>query len=208
MNVVVDTQALFSSFVSEVGPARQLVDIWRGGGVTLCVSPEIMEEYFSVMVRLGVGGLPEMEEWLEIFRRQSHMRHVAPREHCNAVLHEPSDDKFVDCAVAAGAVAVIAGSRHLLLLRRFRGVLMLSPADFMYRYRNRSLGRVGVASSAVEREPAAVPAVDLAEGADPAGPTAMIPSPSPRGSVRESIAARFAGWRKGGGGTEEERGKG
>ncbi len=205
MKVVIDTQAFFSSFVSEIGPARQLVDLWRAGGVTLCVSPGIMEEYFAVMARLGIGGLPEMEEWLEIFRCQSHMLHVTPREHFNAVVHEPADDKFVDCAVAAEAVAVVAGGRHLLLLRRFRGILMLSPADFMYRYRNGSFTRHG--GKPEEREtgpPGVVVAGEPISGENPAAPT-----PAASGAnVRDSLAARLAGWRKMRDASEEKGGRG
>ncbi len=205
MKVVVDTQAFLSSFVSEIGPARQLVDLWRAGGVTLCVSPAIMEEYFSVMARLGIGGLPEMEEWLDVFRRQSHMLHVAPREHFNAVVHEPADDKFVDCAVAAKAVAVVAGGRHLLLLRRFRGILLLSPADFMYRYRNGSFARHGGKPQERETSPSgAVVAEETVSGEKPAAP-----APAASGTnVKDSLAARLGGWRKVRDASEEKGGRG
>jgi len=44
---------------------------------------------------------------------------------------DPDDDKFVECAVVAGARTVVSGDRHLLRLREYRGIRMMSPAEFI-----------------------------------------------------------------------------
>lgn len=43
----------------------------------------------------------------------------------------PSDDKFLECALAARAEAIISGDRHLLALGEFRGIPILTPAEWL-----------------------------------------------------------------------------
>jgi hypothetical protein len=48
------------------------------------------------------------------------------------VIHEdPSDDSFLRCAVAANVRFIISGDRHLLKLKTYRRIKILSPADFL-----------------------------------------------------------------------------
>ena len=45
---------------------------------------------------------------------------------------DPDDDKVLECAAAAGATHVVTGDRrHLLPLGSFRGIAILSAADFL-----------------------------------------------------------------------------
>lgn len=45
---------------------------------------------------------------------------------------DPGDDKVVECAVAAGATHVITGdARHLLPLRMYKSISIMSPAEFL-----------------------------------------------------------------------------
>jgi uncharacterized protein len=45
---------------------------------------------------------------------------------------DPSDDMFLRCAVAAGAKYIISGDRHLLQLKSYKRIKILSPAEFLY----------------------------------------------------------------------------
>jgi len=49
-----------------------------------------------------------------------------------AIPADPDDDKVLECAVTAGATHVITGDRrHLLPLRTFQGISILTAADFL-----------------------------------------------------------------------------
>jgi predicted nucleic acid-binding protein len=52
MNVVVDTNIFVSSFFG--GHPRKIIDRWKEGRITLCLTREIINEYTSVLVRLGL----------------------------------------------------------------------------------------------------------------------------------------------------------
>jgi len=46
---------------------------------------------------------------------------------------DPDDDKFIECAVVAGAEVIVSGDHHLLDLGEAEGVRVLSAAEFLSR---------------------------------------------------------------------------
>jgi uncharacterized protein len=46
---------------------------------------------------------------------------------------DPSDDEFVECAVAGKARVIISGDKDLLSIGRYRKTLIQSPAQFLER---------------------------------------------------------------------------
>lgn len=52
-----------------------------------------------------------------------------------AVAADPDDDKFVECAVVAGARIIVSGDSHLLALGKCEEIEMLSAAQFLERFR-------------------------------------------------------------------------
>jgi putative PIN family toxin of toxin-antitoxin system len=50
-----------------------------------------------------------------------------------AVADDPDDDKFIECASVAGASAVVSGDHHLLELGSYKGIPILSAAEFLTR---------------------------------------------------------------------------
>jgi putative PIN family toxin of toxin-antitoxin system len=58
-------------------------------------------------------------------------RMVSPTNNVRAVAADPDDDIVLECAAAAAADAIITGDKHLLALRQWRGISILSPAQFL-----------------------------------------------------------------------------
>jgi putative PIN family toxin of toxin-antitoxin system len=50
------------------------------------------------------------------------------------VADDPDDDKFVECALLAGASVIVSGDHHLLELEEHEGIQILSAADFLARF--------------------------------------------------------------------------
>ena len=44
---------------------------------------------------------------------------------------DPTDDRILECAVAASAEVLVSGDTHLLRLGGFRGILIQRVADFL-----------------------------------------------------------------------------
>ena len=56
---------------------------------------------------------------------------VDPQERVHIILADDSDNRILECAVAAGAEFIVTGDAHLLDLHSFREVRILSPRQFI-----------------------------------------------------------------------------
>jgi len=53
------------------------------------------------------------------------------KEIFNLAKENPSDDKFLSCALSSGAPFIISGNKHLLKLKEFQKVSIISPRKFL-----------------------------------------------------------------------------
>jgi putative PIN family toxin of toxin-antitoxin system len=63
------------------------------------------------------------------------LRRVSARVEITGELHvvadDPDDDKFVECALVAGASVIVSGDHHLLELGRHETIRVLSATEFV-----------------------------------------------------------------------------
>lgn len=124
--VVLDTNVLVSALINRAGKPGHVLDMALEGAVEIVVSPSILAEYEDV---LGRGKFPFTRETVRaiIDRIRDVASEVAPVDAIHAS-SDPGDDKFLECAAAAGAEAIITGNtRHFP--KRFRDVRILTPAQ-------------------------------------------------------------------------------
>jgi len=135
MQVVLDTNVLVSSALATRGASAQLVRLWREReAFTLLVSPAILAEYRRVLAYPDVQrrhGLTA-EQIDELIGRLSETAVlVEPADEERVVAADPSDDKFIACAVAGHADAIVSGDPHLRDIKMYRGIPILTPAAFL-----------------------------------------------------------------------------
>ena len=70
-------------------------------------------------------------------------KRAAPIETLDVVKGDASDNRIVECAVAAGSDVIVSGDKHLLGLGSFRGIEVMTVSDFL----QRGLGRCALESS-------------------------------------------------------------
>lgn len=46
---------------------------------------------------------------------------------------DPFDNHFLACALSSGASFIVSGNKHLLSLKNFKGIPILSPQQFLKR---------------------------------------------------------------------------
>jgi len=51
------------------------------------------------------------------------------------VKEDPADNHFLACALISGADFIISGDKHLLSLKQFQGIPILSPKEFLKNYK-------------------------------------------------------------------------
>jgi len=131
VRVVVDTNVFISSLLNSEGNPRKIIDLWRFEKITLCLSKEIVAEYFAVLERFGMSEEPEGEELVQLFQKRYNQVFLASIPAISAISKDPADEKFIACAVAAEAKYIISGDQHLLNLKVFEGIRILSPTEFL-----------------------------------------------------------------------------
>lgn len=132
MNVVLDTNVFVSSFLG--GPPRQIVDLWKQGAITLCLSAPIVDEYVEVLARLGVADDRDLKDLLRFFAEGRGVLFAAQTPTLDVVKADPDDNRFLECAVALKAECVVSGDKALLAVKDYCGIKVLSPRDFLKSY--------------------------------------------------------------------------
>jgi len=129
MRVVIDTNIFVSSFLG--GNPRKIVDLWKSGTLTLCLSKEILEEYAEVLGRMGLEGSSEIKELLDLFSSAPNILFTSKTPEVHAVPDDPNDDKFIACALALGAEVIITGDKTLKAVGSYGDIRISSPSRFL-----------------------------------------------------------------------------
>lgn len=134
--VVLDTNVLVSAFGWD-GPERRLYRLARDGSLRAATSPELLAELERVL-SYPKFGLDSAE--IDAITREvkSTSTVVASARRIEAVPEDPSDDRVLECAVAADAEWIVSGDHHLLALDSFEGISIVETVTLL-----EQLGRTG-----------------------------------------------------------------
>lgn len=77
--------------------------------------------------------MPYFEEVLNDVLSLS-LRVPEPLNILNVVVQDPSDDIFLACALVASADYIVSGDKHLLDLKNFAGIPILTPRQCLYHF--------------------------------------------------------------------------
>ena len=113
--VVIDTNCLLQ-IISKKSPYRPIWDAFLTGRYDLCVSNEILDEYQEI---LGQQITPTIAENLVLLiLNKSNVRLIEPHFRMELIKADPDDNKFVDCAFAAGADYLVTEDNHFNILKK------------------------------------------------------------------------------------------
>lgn len=126
--LVLDTNVLLVS-VSERSRYHYVFDAFRRKRYTLCLTTDIVLEYHEVLARHM--GRATADAVLANFGAARNVDWVTRYFRWQMIVADPDDDKFVDCAVAAGA-AILTEDRHFDAAKAvaFPPVQIISVSDF------------------------------------------------------------------------------
>ncbi len=129
MKVVIDTNVFVSSFFG--GNPKRIVDLWKKEKITLCLSNAVLDEYIDVLGRIGMKDEAELEELLSFFSKGFNILFTTKTPKIKIVKNDPDDDKFIECAAALKADVVITGDREVLAIKKYAGIRILTPQQFL-----------------------------------------------------------------------------
>jgi uncharacterized protein len=128
MRVVIDTNIFISSFFG--GYPKRIIDLWKSGGITLCLTNEIIKEYIDVLRRMDFADTREFHELLLLFKKQFNCSYTAKAVSLQ-VCKDRDDDKFLEAAVSLHAKFIISGDKHLKSIAKYADIVILSPREFI-----------------------------------------------------------------------------
>lgn len=127
--IVADTNIFISAY-NYHGKPEQFLLLPQLGLVKLFISPEILNEFKRI--NRHKMGWSEEKIRQTLFHIGSYSELTYPAISLNIVKDDPSDDRILECAVAAGADFIVTGDeKHLLKLKQFQGIKIIRPAKFL-----------------------------------------------------------------------------
>jgi putative PIN family toxin of toxin-antitoxin system len=128
--VVLDTNVLISALLFR-GLSSRLIPLWQKGKVTILVSSEVLKEYLRVLAYPKFElAAQEIKALIEI-ELLPFVDAVKVKSKIGVIVKDPSDDKFLELAVDGKADFLISHDKHLLGLGVFKGIKILSVAEFL-----------------------------------------------------------------------------
>jgi putative PIN family toxin of toxin-antitoxin system len=125
VRIVLDTNVLMSA-VFFGGAPLEILRAWRKGRVKLLASAAILEEYSRVVDELGRRyPLEAARSVVALVSERAVI--VEGGDVGDLRCDDPDDLKFLACAVAGKADAVVSGDKHLLRLRAVARIPILTP---------------------------------------------------------------------------------
>lgn len=130
IRVVIDTNVIVSGILFG-GIPGELIPLWKSGRIKPLASKKIIDEYIKVLA------YPKFElsetEINYIFYNEilTYFDIIQTKDTPVIIKVDPSDDKFIHCAKAGKAIAIISGDQHLLNLKTYQKIKILTPAKFL-----------------------------------------------------------------------------
>lgn len=112
--VVLDTNCLVQ-MLSVHSPYRPAWQAFREGKYELCVSNEILEEYQEIIGRVANEAVAH--NIVNAIVRSPYTRFFTPHFRFRLIEQDPDDNKFVDCAIVAGADYIVSEDAHFRTLK-------------------------------------------------------------------------------------------
>jgi putative PIN family toxin of toxin-antitoxin system len=133
MRVVIDTNALVSRLLlAQSVPARAVDRALKG--MEVVVSEATVEELADVLAREKWNRYVSVEDRQEFIRRLLQICTLVPVLSEIDDCPDPTDNRFLALALDVSARVIVTGDRDLLALHPWRGVEILTPAEFLGRF--------------------------------------------------------------------------
>lgn len=112
--VVLDTNCLVQ-MISVHSPYRPAWQAFRDGKYILCVSNDILNEYLEILERVSNESVAH--NIVNAIERSPYTRKLDPHYRFRLIEQDVDDNKFVDCAIIAGADYIVSEDSHFNVLK-------------------------------------------------------------------------------------------
>lgn len=127
--IVLDSNVVISAFLFGGVPAR-LLELALNGSIECFTSLPILDEIRDVLLRPKFDLSSEQALTL-IEELHDLCQVVMPSEKVLVVNDDPDDNIILECTISADAEVIVTGDSHLLRIRQWQDIQILSPSDFL-----------------------------------------------------------------------------
>ena len=132
MRIVFDTNVYISAFAVPGSKSSLALRLAARRSFELVTSPAILAELLGKLATPKFGFAPAKLE-----RAERDVREIATVVESDielSVLADEPDNRILECAVAAGASAIVTGDRELLALKNYEGIGIMTVAELLYTF--------------------------------------------------------------------------
>jgi len=127
--LVIDNNVVISSIFWDKGNPHKVINLAIENKISNFTSPKMLQELVKVLRE-------KFKQPEEIIQRQlslvaNYSKIVRPNIKIKVVKDDPKDDMVLECAETANAEYIVSGDNHLLNLKQFKGIKILTPKQFL-----------------------------------------------------------------------------
>jgi hypothetical protein len=138
VKAVIDTNVLVSGLFAESGAIADLMELWIDEQFELVTSEEILSKLYRVLHKLTLQEhfKPSEDDIIEYLNTIREKSTIPPGVYqTDAVKKDPSDNKFLACAVEGKADYNVLGDRHVKEVDQFHGIEIINVKEFVEKVR-------------------------------------------------------------------------
>ena len=136
MKVILDTNVLVSG-TFWTGNSFRILNLIDKNELSNITSKEIIKEYYEVVNSDEIIDKIEDKKlkMLKIAHKViNNSEIVEPSVKIDIIKDDPDDNKILECAIAGNVDCIVSNDKHLLKLKKFRNIPILTPDDFAEKY--------------------------------------------------------------------------
>ena len=127
--VVIDTNVIVSGLTFK-GQPREVLDLAWKGEIEVYISPFILKELTGTLKKDFGWSNEQIKDTIQ--RIKAKTISIRPRVRVSVVKEKDDDNRILECAIEGNVRYLISGDKkHLLPLKEYQGIKILSPAQFL-----------------------------------------------------------------------------
>ncbi len=132
--IVIDTNVLVSSFIQR-GYPYLIVDLFFEQKIKLCISDEVIEEYYNVLNREKFSKYPDFLLRAELLLAdiETKAARFTPKLKVR-MISDRNDNKFLELAGESKANFLITGNTNDFTMAAYRKTKIVTPKEYLEKY--------------------------------------------------------------------------
>lgn len=129
--IVIDTNVFVSGLIQRSYPHLIIQELFVNEGIELCISQELLQEYYLVFGRKKFSKYPDFVRNAEILIAdiEAKSKKFSPSKKLNIVADQ-DDNKFLELAETCKANFLITGNRNDFTMKKHRQTRIVTPKEY------------------------------------------------------------------------------